>query len=103
MPQRTEPPRRAALNHSPEALRWARRAKGWTQRQLADVIGVKATSVSDFERGTRSAPPDLLIKIARAFRCPVSMLEAWDPQDREASRVLDQISALVRPANREAA
>jgi len=79
MPQRTRVPH-GSLNHSPEALRWTRDAKGLRQRELADAVGISRSYLSELECGTRSAPPHLLNKLAAYFRCPVTMLELRDDE-----------------------
>lgn len=43
-----------------EKLRIARRAKGMTQLQLANMIGVKHNSVSDWENGKSKPGPDTI-------------------------------------------
>ena len=73
MPTTTRAPR--VLNQAPEAIAWARNAKRWTQRQLADAAGISYSHMSEIEGGTRSARPAVLDCIALALNCPVSMLE----------------------------
>lgn len=67
--------RKAPFDHEPEAVAWARGAKGWTQAALAQEIGISPSHMSEIEGGTRNAPPHLLIKLAQALNCPVSVLE----------------------------
>lgn len=67
--------RRSPLNHEPEAVAWARNAKGATQLWLAKEVGISPSHMSEIESGTRNAPPALLIRIAGALNCPVSVLE----------------------------
>jgi transcriptional regulator with XRE-family HTH domain len=76
MPQtRDRTARKTPLDHDPEAVVWARKAKGATQAWLANAIGVSAGHMSEIESGTRNAHPALLKKIAEALNCPVSVLE----------------------------
>lgn len=70
--QRTRP---GPLNHEPEAVIWARKAKGWTQAALARHLGVSPSLICEIEKGTRNATPHLLTQIAGALNCPVSVLE----------------------------
>jgi len=67
--------RRAPFDHDPESVAWARKAKGWTQAALAGAAGISASHMSEIESGTRNAPPHLLLKLATALNCPVSVLE----------------------------
>jgi transcriptional regulator with XRE-family HTH domain len=68
-------PRRSPTEHDPEALVWARKAKAWRQRELAEKVGISISHMSEIESGSRNAPPHLLQKLAEALNCPVSVLE----------------------------
>lgn len=70
-----KPVRKTPLAHDPEALRWARDAKRWTQAELAKAVGISPGYLCMIEAGDRSAPPRLLDKLAAALNCPVSILE----------------------------
>lgn len=72
--QSRKPPK-TPLDHDPEAVTWARQAKGWTQAALAQAIGISASHMSEIEAGSRNATPRLLILLAEALNCPVSVLE----------------------------
>lgn len=68
--------RKSPLNHSPDALAWAFKKSGLTQRELAEMIDRSESTVSEMIRGTRNAPQDVLLRIAKALNCPVVLLEA---------------------------
>lgn len=53
--------------HSP-ALRQALAQKGWTQKQLADAIGVSAQSVTNWLKGDDFPRPDKLLKLATTLK-----------------------------------
>ena len=67
---------RLALRHSPEALRWVRRQRGWTQSDLARVAGLAVSTISGLENGSRNAGPLALAKLTKALECPQVVLEA---------------------------
>ena len=46
-----------------------RRAKGYTQQQFAEVIGLSTNYLSDIERGKSSARLDKLVAIINALEC----------------------------------
>lgn len=65
------------LNQDQEAVREARRAvEGLSQYRLAKRLGVARSLISEIEKGTRNAQPELLRRMAAIFDCPVSQLEA---------------------------
>lgn len=53
--------------HSP-ALKQALAQKGWTQKQLADAIGVSAQSVTNWLKGDDFPRPDKLLKVATTLK-----------------------------------
>lgn len=48
-------------------LRGLRIARGFTQTQLAELLGTKQTAVSEVERGQRGLTVQQLVKVARAL------------------------------------
>lgn len=50
-----------------DRLRDARKRKGLTQRQLADMIGAKHNSVSNWENGLNMPDPDLIQNLCWAL------------------------------------
>lgn len=79
----TDRPRRPQLvgptRHDPEALRFARVAKGWSQSELAAALGCSPSLVCEMEKGTRGATPARLQQIAAVLNCPVSVIERKQP------------------------
>lgn len=63
------------LDHEPEAVTYAREKAGLTRAALAEACGVSAGLISEIERGTRNATPEMLLKLATALNCPVVVLE----------------------------
>lgn len=56
------------------ALREAREARGWTQGQLADAIGVSRKTVNTVENGVFVPSTVIALKLARALGQPVETL-----------------------------
>ncbi len=50
------------------AVRERRKAKGWTQEQLAEQAGVSALQVGFIERGENTPKLTFILRVARAFR-----------------------------------
>lgn len=57
-------------------LREAREARGWTQAQLADAIGVSRKTVNTVENGVFVPSTVVALKLARALERPVEVLFA---------------------------
>ena len=55
-------------------LREAREARGWTQQQVADRLGMARTTVVAIEKGERRLKPQELVAIAALLGSPVSDL-----------------------------
>jgi transcriptional regulator with XRE-family HTH domain len=71
----TRPRRVAPTRQDPEALTFAREAKGWSQVDLAAAVGMSRSLLCEMEKGTRGATPARLKQIADVLNCPVSVLE----------------------------
>lgn len=73
------------LDHEPEAVTYARRQAGLTVTELAKRCGVTKSLISEIEKGSRNATPDMLNKLAEALNCPRVVLESKRvPQTSEA-------------------
>lgn len=55
-------------------LREARSARGWTQEQAADALGVARTTMVAIEKGERRLKPDELIRLAKLYGRKLSSL-----------------------------
>jgi transcriptional regulator with XRE-family HTH domain len=51
-------------------LRSLRRARGWSQEELADRAGLEQTQISSWERGSRRPSMESVAKLAAAFGMP---------------------------------
>lgn len=58
-----------------ERIKEARKAKGWTQAQLAEAIGLKQPTVADMEAGKLKNWPQHSTKIIRALERPRAYFE----------------------------
>jgi transcriptional regulator with XRE-family HTH domain len=77
MPAKPRGQRIRPLYHEPEAVLYARHKAGLTITEAVDrlpSIRSKGT-LSEIENGTRSASPKLLAEMARAYNCPLVVLE----------------------------
>lgn len=67
--------RMSPLDHCPEAVAYALKQSGLTQKQFADRIGKSQSLVSDILKGKRNATPAVIGVMARVLNCPRVVLE----------------------------
>ena len=77
-----------------ERLRKARKDKGFTQKQLADLIGAKHNSISDWENNKNRPDPDTIEYICGALEIPVSRLFSESVQNKKSPELTE-----VSPGN----
>ena len=58
-----------------ERIRELRIAQGWTQEQLAKIVGITAANVRSIEAGKYATTLDVLNKIARALSAELRIVE----------------------------
>jgi putative transcriptional regulator len=51
-------------------VREMRAARGWTQQELADLVGVSRQSINSIETGRYVPSLPLALTFARVFQCP---------------------------------
>lgn len=67
-----------------ERLAACRKANGWTLQQVADNIGVVASSVCHYERGSITPSLEIFIKLANLYGCTADYLIRGVPEDMPA-------------------
>ena len=85
-------------------LREKRKENGLTQKQLADIIGAKHNSVSDWERGCAMPDPDTIVLICETLNVspsymlppkrnemPVNNSNALSPDALRLARIYDEL------------
>ena len=75
-----------------ERLRNARKNKGLTQKQLADLIGAKHNSISDWENNKNRPDPDTIEYICGALEIPVSHLFSDTVQNKNYLESSDKMT-----------
>lgn len=61
------------LNIGP-AIKWIRNTKGWTQAELASLLGVSVNFISQVENGRRGLAESKVEELARQMGIPTSFL-----------------------------
>jgi transcriptional regulator with XRE-family HTH domain len=69
-----------------------RKNKKLTQQDLADLVGVKNSAISNYEQGTRIPKRDFLFRVANALS--VSIDEFFPIQSEETSSTLSEINKI---------
>lgn len=59
-----------------------RRARGWTQEDLAAESGISQRYISDVERGLRNIALRNICRLAEALEVPPAKLVSFDQSDR---------------------
>lgn len=104
MPRRPQDP--VMLQQFGARLRAAREAGGFTQQRLADLVRVRASTVSLYEAGGLSPTLTMALELARALGVPLARLVDFDvdigtptPADAEEAEVVRRLRELS-PDNR---
>ncbi len=88
MPARAVPPGRI--------LRRELQARGWTQEELADILGCSAQTITEIVRGTKQITPETAVALGTAFG---TSPEFWS--NLEASRASHDSDADPEEASNE--
>ena len=62
-----------------------RKARGFTQARLAELIGIKQRLVSDYEIGRTSISAEMLSRFCYALRCSASDIITTEPSQEETN------------------
>lgn len=60
-----------------------RTTKGWTQQQLADLVGVSRQTVISLERGRYNPSITLAFRLARTFEIQIEQVFVYEEEDDE--------------------
>lgn len=78
-----------------DQIKALRKAKGFSQEELAARLNVVRQTISKWEKGMSVPDADMLVKIAELFEVPVSTLLGSDPVSNEdKSTVSEQLSRI---------
>lgn len=71
-------------------LKEARTKKGFSQSELAKMVGVHVTNISRYERGENKPTSDVLAKLANALDTTVDFLMSGSLDERAESGISDR-------------
>lgn len=84
-------------------LRKARTDLGFTQKEVADALGVHRPTISEIEAGRRAVSTEELYRLAQLYGMPVSALLAEPaPRRTDVERILFRAEAVAAPRVRAA-
>ena len=72
------------INGLPEKLRSLRTKYGYSQKQVADKIGVSPSIVSGYETGERTPSTEVLLSLAYLFNTSTDYLLGKQPNNSES-------------------
>jgi transcriptional regulator with XRE-family HTH domain len=75
-------------------IRELRKAKGWTQEQLAEAAGLHYSYIGGVERGDRNISLETLEKIINGFQVPAEEIFKFQ-EESEYKRALDEHITLI--------
>ncbi|QOS81874.1 helix-turn-helix transcriptional regulator [Paenibacillus sp. JNUCC31] len=75
-------------------IRELRKAKGWTQEQLAEAAGLHYSYIGGVERGDRNISLETLEKIINGFQVPAEEIFKFK-EESEYKRALDEHIVLI--------
>ncbi len=82
-------------------IRARRKAKGWSQAELAEAVGVGANYIGILERGQKLPTLDTLVAVAKALGCsPAELLDEVQAKDPWLDEVI-AVAGSVPKARRE--
>lgn len=72
-----------------ENLERLRKEKGYSRKQLADVVGIKETSLGQYSRGESLAPLDKIFELAEFLNVSILDLTGENPNIKPKDKIFD--------------
>ncbi len=76
----------------PEKLQTLRAKYGYSQKQVADIIGVSPSIVSGYETGERTPSTDVLLSLSNIYRCSTDYLLGKDQSNQTTTLNVDGLT-----------
>lgn len=78
-----------------------RREAGWSQGELARMIGVSTSAVGMYEQGRREPSADTLVALARTFGVTLDYLLTGKPAPQEQKKVERAVDCVLESAQNQ--
>ena len=62
----------------PNHIRAMRKARGMSQKDIADILGVTAANISYYESLAQSPPDTIKVRLCQIFECSITELFDWE-------------------------
>lgn len=72
-----------------------RREKGMTQKELADALGVKNTTVSMWEVGSNLMPAEVLVEVCRVLGVSLNEIGADDEKEKTSAEADARLNEFI--------
>jgi transcriptional regulator with XRE-family HTH domain len=74
VPDMTNPPAQFGATESGERLTWIRQQDGRKQREVAELVPITSSYLSQLEHGARKPPAWIVKRLADIYGCPRSLI-----------------------------
>lgn len=78
-----------------EMLKTLRQASGATQAEIADYLGIKVGTYSTYEKGTREAPAEIVVRLSILYDVPTDVILQQSRYSKDgyvAQKQIDQMN-----------
>lgn len=89
--QFTEDERKRMIGQTVTSIR---KGKGYSQKEIAALLGISQATYSTYERGRTEPPTEILVRLSYLFDCPIDILVQRDRLARtneDAQRQIDEL------------
>ena len=76
-----------------------RRAAGWSQGELAQILQVSPSAVGMYEQGRREPSAEILVALSRAFHVTIDYLLTGSPAPEELQTAESAMESLIANAD----
>ncbi|NCB74967.1 MAG: XRE family transcriptional regulator [Clostridia bacterium] len=77
-----------------EMLRDLRKAKGYQQKEIAELLGISPQTYNGYETGRNEPPIEVLVRFSYLYELPIDILVQKDRQHKENESVMVTVTKL---------
>ena len=73
-----------------------RKQKGYSQKKLADILGINQTAISQWERGVTTPSPNLILKLSELYNVTTDyLLGKTEEENKRLPSIDDRLNGLT--------